>query len=132
MKYTYPAIFTPEVNGLFSVRFPDLENCVTCGDDLSDAIFMAQDVLCLCLYGMEQDGKIIPAASAPNDVVVEPGEFTSILAVDTETYRRFYENKSMKKTLTIPVWLNEQAERANVNFSQTLQQALKDALHISQ
>jgi hypothetical protein len=75
--------------------------------------------------------KPIPSASNPGGIKIKDGEFVSIIAVDTETYRRFYENKSVKKTLSIPMWLNEMAERAHINFSQTLQKALKAELHIA-
>ena len=130
MKYAYTAIFTPEENGLYSVSFPDLQGCYTCGDDMTDAIYMAQDVLNLTLYDMEQDKKVIPIASRPNDIKTTGEQFTSVIVVDTDTYRRFYENKSVKKTLTIPMWLNERAEKANINFSGILQEALKSHLHI--
>lgn len=132
MKYAYTAVFTPEENGLYSVNFPDLQGCYTSGDDLTDAVYMAQDVLCLTLYDMEQDGKSIPKASKPQDLKLAKNQFTSVVAVDTETYRRFYETKSVKKTLTIPMWLNERAERENINFSGVLQDALKVHLHIQE
>ena len=132
MRYTFTAVFTPEENGLYSVNFPDLQGCYTSGDDMADAVYMAHDVLNLTLYDLEQDGKPIPKASKPQDIKTTGEQFTSVVAVDTETYRRFYENKSVKKTLTIPMWLNEQAEHANVNFSQTLQKALKSELNIVQ
>ena len=54
MKYAYPAIFTPEEDGGFSVVFPDLESCYTCGDNMADALIMAEDVLALTLYGYEK------------------------------------------------------------------------------
>ena len=130
MKYAYTAVFTPEKNGLYSVNFPDLQGCCTTGDDIADAVYMAQDILCLSLYDLEQDNMPIPKASNPRDIEITGEQFKSVVAVDTETYRRFYESKAIKKTLTIPMWLNEQAERANVNFSQTLQKALKSELHI--
>ena len=130
MKYAYTAVFTPEENGLYSVDFPDLQGCYTSGDDMTDAVYMAQDVLNLTLYDLEQDNKPIPKASRPQDVIVTGEQFTSVIAVDTDTYRRFYENKSVKKTLTIPMWLNERAEQANVNFSGVLQSALKELLHV--
>ena len=130
MKYAYTAVFTKEESGLFSVNFPDLQGCYTSGNDMADAVYMAQDVLSLALYDLEQDKKPIPKASSPQDIIVEGEQFTSVIAIDTETYRRYIEKKSIKKTLTIPMWLNEQAERANVNFSQTLQKALKSELHI--
>ncbi|MDR1000588.1 MAG: type II toxin-antitoxin system HicB family antitoxin [Clostridiales bacterium] len=131
MTYTYVAIFTPEENGLYSVKFPDLPSCYTSGDNIADAIYMAEDVLNLTLYDLEQDKKEIPKASRPQNIKTTGEQFTSVIAVNTETYQRFYENKSIKKTLTIPLWLNEQAERANVNFSQILQKTLKNELHIS-
>jgi len=132
MKYAYTAIFTPEENGLYSVSFPDLPGCYTSGDDMSDAVYMAQDVLNLTLYDLEQDNKPIPKASKPQDLSTSGEQFTSVIAVDTDTYRRFYENKSVKKTLTIPMWLNERAEQANVNFSGVLQSALKELLHVQE
>jgi len=130
MKYTYTAVFTPEDNGLFSVNFPDFQGCYTSGDNMLDAICMAQDVLNLTLYDLEQDEKPIPKASRPQDIKIAGEQFTSVIAVDTDVYKRFYENKSVKKTLTIPAWLNEQAEQANVNFSGVLQSALKELLQV--
>lgn len=130
MKYAYTAIFSPEENGLVSVHFPDLTGCYTSGDDIADAIYMAQDVLALTLYDIEQENIPIPKASRPQDIKITGNQFTTIIAVDTDVYHRFYENKSVKKTLTIPMWLNEQAERANVNYSQILQEALKNELQV--
>ena len=132
MKYAYTAVFTPEEKGAYSVHFPDIQGCYTCGDDMADAVEMAKDALCLMLYDMEQNTKTIPVASNPRDIKLENNEFTSVVACDTEFYRRFYENKSVKKTLTIPMWLNERAERANINFSGILQAALKTHLHIQE
>jgi len=130
MRYTYTAVFTPEKNGMFSVDFPDLQGCYTSGDDMADAIYMAQDVLNLTLYDLENDKKNIPDATKPQDIKITNEQFTSVIAVDTDVYRRFYEKKSVKKTLTIPMWLNERAEMENINFSATLQTALKQELHI--
>jgi len=96
---------------------------------MADAIYMAQDALCLMLYDMEQDAAEIPNACEPQNVKTSNNQFSSVIAVDTETYRRFYETKSVKKTLTIPMWLNERAEQANINFSGVLQSALKEILH---
>ena len=132
MKYAYTAVFTPEEKGAYSVHFPDIQGCYTCGDDMADAVEMAKDALCLMLYDMEQNKKTIPIASNPRDISLENNEFTSVVACDTEFYRRFYENKSVKKTLSIPMWLNERAERAQVNFSGILQEALKTHLNIQE
>ena len=131
MKYAYAAVFTPEENG-YNVDFPDIPGCYTSGDDIIDAVAMAQDVLNLTLYDMEQDKRPIPATSKPQDIKIAEEQFINVITVDTETYRRFYENKSVKKTLTLPMWLNERAERANINFSGILQKALKEHLHIQE
>lgn len=131
-KYLYPAIFTTAEEGGYLVCFPDLDGCYTDGDDLMDAMEMAKDVLCLHLYGMEQDGKQIPEASSVNVIQnrVNEGSFVSLVSCDTIEYRKFFDNKAVKKTLSIPSWLNDMAERAGINFSGTLQEALKQQLNI--
>ena len=130
-KYVYPAIFTPEDGG-FSIRFPDVENCFTEGDDLADALDMAADALCLVLYDLEERQQTIPATSDLSAIQaqLQPGEFVSLVTCDTITYRRLHDNRAVKKTLSIPSWLNDMAERAGINFSGTLQEALKQQLHI--
>ena len=123
-KYAYPAIFTPESDGGYSVNFPDLEGCYTCGDTLADALFMAEDVLALVLYGYEHDEKEIPLPSKPSAISTVENSFVNIVACDTLEYRKRFNNKAVKKTLTIPEWLNEAAIAMNINFSQVLQDAL--------
>lgn len=124
--YVYPAIFTPEENGQYSVVFPDIEGCYTSGDSLSDAIFMAEDALALMLYHYEAEGKDIPPMSSHHDL--SDGEFINFICCDTLEYQKIHNNKAVKKTLTIPEWLNERAERAGINFSGVLQEALKEKL----
>ncbi len=128
-KYFYPAVFTQEDAG-YSVNFPDLHNCFTSGATLEEAMEMANDVLCLTLYDLEQEGAQIPVASSVNAVEHADNEFVSLVGCDTITYRRFFDNKAVKKTLSIPSWLNDMAERADINFSGTLQEALKAKLNI--
>ena len=123
-KYVYPAVFTPEEEGGYSVFFPDLEGCYTCGDDLQDALFMANDVLAFVLYDYEKEGKRIPVPSKAEDVKKEGCEFVNYIACDTIEYARMHDNKAVKKTLTIPQWLNDAALREDINFSQVLQEAL--------
>lgn len=90
MKYIYPAVFTPEDNGQFSVNFPDLESCYTCGDNLGDALYMAEDVLAMTLVSYEDKGMTIPAPS--EKLALEDNEFQNFIACDTEIYR----NKGVK------------------------------------
>lgn len=128
-KYAYPAIFTKEETG-YSVSFPDIDGCFTCGDTLPDAMKMAEDALCLMLYDHEEDGELIPPASDIKAVQAETKEIVSLVCCDTIEYRKLYDNKAVKKTLTIPNWLNTIAERSGVNFSVVLQEALKAKLDI--
>lgn len=124
--YVYPAIFTPEKNGGFSINFPDLEECYTCGDNLKDGIFMAEDVLASVLYDYERMNKEIPNASDLKNIQVNEGEFVNYITCDTLWYRKKHRCKAIKKTLTIPEWLNEAAIRQGINFSQVLQEALME------
>lgn len=128
-KYVYPAVFTEEDCG-YSINFPDIENCFTSAENLGEGLKMANDVLCLMLYEMEEAGDPIPAASSIRDIPVGENEFVNFIACDTIEYRKFFHNKAVKKTLSIPSWLNEMAERADINFSATLQAALKQQLGI--
>lgn len=129
-KYIYPAIFKKD-GEFYTVRFPDLEGCYTQGNDLQDAYEMAADVLCLTLYDMEEEKGDIPPASDVCEVETEHDEFVSLVTCDTLEYRMYYDNKAVKKTLTIPAWLNTMAEREGVNFSAVLQSALKKELHVT-
>lgn len=90
MKYVYPAVFTPEDNGLFSVNFSDLESCYTCGDNLGDALYMAEDILVMTLVSYEDKGLSIPVPS--EKLPLEAREFQNFIACDTEIYR----NKGVK------------------------------------
>ena len=128
-KYLYPAVFTKEDAG-YSVSFPDVSGCFTSGETLEEAVEMAKDALCLMLYELEEEGAPIPAASPVNDIPHDKDSFVSLVGCDTLAYRRFFDNKAVKKTLTIPSWLNDMAERADVNFSGVLQDALKAKLNI--
>lgn len=126
MKYVYPAVFTPEKNGQFSINFPDLENCYTCGDDLVDALYMAEDVLAMTLVSYENNSTPIPTPS--KKLSLEDGEFQNFIACDTDSYRKQNMNRAIKKTLTIPEWLNEKALAQGINFSQVLQEALLEKI----
>lgn len=128
-QYVYPAVFTEEDCG-YSINFPDLENCFTSAPTLGEGLKMANDVLCLMLYEMEQNGEAIPAPSSIRDISVGENAFVNFISCDTIEYRKFFDNKAVKKTLSIPSWLNDMAERAGINFSGTLQEALKKQLNI--
>ena len=129
-KYVYPAVFTPEDDGMFSVNFPDLEGCYTCGENLAEALYMAEDVLAFTLYDYEKDGKPVPVPSSRNAIDLSGDEFVNMVMCDTIGYQKRNNNKAVKKTLSIPEWLNEAATAAGLNFSQVLQTALKQQLGV--
>ena len=126
-KYAYPAVFTAE-NNSYSVSFPDIDGCLTFGETIPEAIEMAEDALCLMLYDLEEEGSEIPKPSDAKELKVNNNEFVTMIACDTEEYRKYYDNKAVKKTLTVPNWMNTLAEKAGINFSQVLQEALRQKL----
>lgn len=129
MKYVYPAVFTIEPDGNYSICFKDFEGCYTCAETLEEGIEMAEDALALVLYQYETEGKTVPAPSKLSDIALNNNEFVNFIKADTDVYRKMYNNKSVKKTLSIPEWLNEEALALNINFSQVLQDALMQKIN---
>ena len=129
MKGVYPIILTPEGKG-FTVYIPDFD-INTQGDDLAEAIYMARDAIGLMGIDMEDDGKDLPTPTDAKNVIVEEGGLLSLVDVDFVEYRRKNDMKVVKKNCTLPSWLCYEAERANINFSQVLQAAIKKELNIA-
>lgn len=128
-NYYYPAIFTKEDIG-FSVSFPDLPGCYTEGDTIEEAYKMSTSAI--GLYAQNEDGNFVfPEASAPNEITLEKDEFLVLVEFDLVEYLKNTSDKAVKKTLTIPSWLNNLAEQNNVNFSNVLQNALKEHLNVN-
>lgn len=126
-RYTYAAIFRAEGEGRYSVRFPQLDGCFTEGNSFDEAVVMATEAMSLHLYGMEQDGESIPESDL--NVIAAEGDLVVPITAWMTPFRDEMENRAVKKTLSIPAWLNEAAERhGNVNYSRILQSALKDYL----
>lgn len=131
MKYIYPVVFRSVEDGFYAIRVPDLPGCFTQGKDLQEAYEMAQDAIALWICDAEDHEETIPAGSDMHQVKMDDIEFVSLVSVDTTEYRAAIDNKAIKKTLTIPSWLNHAAEKQHLNFSQILQEALKDKLHLN-
>lgn len=127
-KVIYPACFYVEDNGRYTVMFPDFVGA-TYGNDLNDAYEMASDFLGGMVAELEDSKEQVPAACDIKDVKLdesfEKGGFTTLISADVD---RFRNNKAVKKTLTIPAWLNEEATRKKVNFSKVLQEALMNII----
>lgn len=140
MLSIYPACFYKEDDG-YSVIFPDLNYLATQGDSLEDAMEMAVECLAGYLYSSKADGEDIPTPSSLTDIdpvavskELSPDEpigeaFVNMVSVDVDSYAKEHFNKSVRKTLTIPAWLNTAALEQGINFSQTLQEALLSKVH---
>ena len=130
-KLIYPAVFHPEEVGGYSVDFPDLLGCVTEGDTLEEAIRMAEDALGIYLYSLKEDGEESPKASDPADIKVSGRDFISLITYDEVAYLKRTDNHSIKKTLTIPAWMDTLARENNLNFSNVLQNAIRRELNLA-
>ena len=121
-KYTYPAVFTQEETGYF-VDFPDIQPCYTEGKTLEEAVIMAKDVLESCIELILKKGEKLPP---PSDIDTLNGDRTMLIVADIENIKS--QTRYVKKTLSIPYWLNVAAEKEHINFSGVLQEALKERL----
>lgn len=126
--YAFPAFLYYDDDGI-SIEFPDLPGCFPCADTTEDAFRNAREALGLHLFGMEQDGEPIPAPTPIQQLSPEDGAVVSMVEVFMPAVRERMNTKMVKKTLTIPAWLNALALENGVNFSQVLQDALKSRLH---
>ena len=122
----YPAIFSPE-NNTYNITFPDVAEAITFGEDIPEDVIMAQSALGLALYERTQ----IPPASSPKDIHLKSDEdFVVMISLDLNESRRKNYSKIVRKNTSIPEWLNILAEKENINFSQTLTDALKQKLGV--
>lgn len=128
--YIYPAIFNYKKDGI-SISFPDLQGCNTCGDNDEDAFYMAKDALGLYIACKEDDEEKLPEPSKLSEIKLKEDEKVILVEVNMPLFRDAIENTAVKKTLTIPKWINDIAEKNKVNFSRVLQIALKEQLGIS-
>lgn len=122
----FPAIFTFD-GKYYNVDFIDLKGCSTFGDSIQNAYLMAQEAMGLYLDNLTNFPE--PTLDISN-IALQENQLVSFVSVDMDEYRKKFNNKSIKKTLTIPEWLNYLSEKNNINFSQVLQEALKEKLGI--
>lgn len=136
MKKVYPVIFT-QAEDVVLIEVPDLE-ILTEGKDMADAMEMARDAIGVTGISMEDNGEAIPEASKIADIKPEKGTFSeegtsivSMVDIDFTTYRRRVDNKTVRRNVTLPNWLNQEAENAHINVSKVLQEALMAKLGVS-
>lgn len=123
-KLFYPAVLHTAEEGGFWITFPDLPECMTQGEDMQSAYEMAVEALGLALTERKKEKQEIPVPSQPYDIALSAKECCVIIEFDMLAYQKRTNSKAVKKTLTIPEWLNEEALSLGLNFSQVLQEAL--------
>lgn len=125
MKLAYPAVFIPHENGKgYTVEFPDLQGCGTEGDNLADAIIKAQDAASKWVLDELECGFKPPVPTNPTSISVLYNDFVSVVLVDMDAYAKKYSTKLVKKSVTIPAWLNTFAEESHLNLSHILHSKL--------
>ena len=130
-KISYPAVFHEDGNSYF-VEFPDLQGCLSSGDTIELAFKNAKEALGMYL-DKDKDvyERIINKPSSIKDICLQnPDSVVMLVEYDSIEYAKKYKTKAIKKTLSIPEWLNDLATKENVNFSNVLQEALVKKLHI--
>jgi Uncharacterised protein family (UPF0150). len=131
-RFENTAVFSPDGDG-WAVRFPDLDNCFTSADTVEEAIVEAQAVLQDCMYFQEEQKDEIPGPTPMENVALEEGSFVQVVVAVMPPVRRAWSRKAVKKTLTIPAWMEEELrKREDVNVSLILQEALKKELKIKE
>ena len=128
MKLVYPAVFTPceQNKDGYTVEVPDLKGCVTEGDNLAEAIEMGIDAASGWVLDELENGNNIPEPSLREDIKLDDdNSFINMLVLDMDSYSEKYGNKTVRKNITIPAWLNTYGEKNNINFSKVLQEKKK-------
>lgn len=127
MILVYPAIFHQE-DGAVWVEFPDLEGCQSYGDTIEECVLEAQEALSAYAESIIERDMKLPTPTNVKDIIVEDNDsFVMLVYSELKVYDK--DEKAVKKTLTIPQWLNDRAVKNNINFSETLQNALIERMY---
>jgi len=131
-KLFYPALFHIAEEGSFKVSFPDIPECLAQGDDLTQAYEMAVDALGAAVAIYDRQRRPLPVSSDPRAIIPKQNTFLVVIEFDMLAYKKRINSRAVKKTLSIPQWMNEAAMSMNLNFSQVLQEALLAKIQESQ
>ena len=128
--YVYPVVFEPVEGGGYCVYAPDIKGCITQADSIAEGIIKIRDGLCGMLYMMRRDKASIPE---PTDIALVKhgnGDIVTLVDAPLEEYRRRVGSKAVRRTISIPEWLDELAINANISLSQITQDALRLKLDV--
>ena len=128
-EYAFPAVVDFAEDGI-SIEFPDLPGCFSCAENEQDIPRRAKEALGLHLWSMEDDNEEIPAATPLSEVSLEPNQATILVDVWMPVIRERHNNRAVNKTVTLPSWLDKLAKASGLNYSATLQEAIKLKLNI--
>ena len=121
-EYVYPAVFHPNADGSYTILYPDLPGCISEGKSMGNALYMAQAALTQWLGYLTDKGETIPAASALADVTTDEGEFVNLIRADIR------DNRAVRRTVSIPKWMDEKASEKGLSLSGVLRDALRERL----
>ena len=121
-EYVYPAVFHANEDGTFTVMYPDRPGCITEGKDLANAMYMAQSALTQWIEYLTDKKEEIPSAHTMQETPAEAGEFVNLIRADIK------DNRAVKRTVSIPKWMDDQVSKAGLSLSRVLQDALREKL----
>ncbi len=130
-RYSFIAVFDVAEDGI-SIEFPDLPGCLPCADTMEEALKNAHEALGLHLWGLEQDGEEIPEPTQIQNITLEKNQVPAVIEVFMPAFRDKLNNRFVKKTLSLPAWLADMADKDGVNCSKVFQNALIDYLGVKQ
>ena len=122
MNYIYPAIFTLNNDGSYTITFPDLPGCITEGKSLANALYMAQNALTQWIEFLLDEKETIANPSQPKAIKTTQNQFVNLVAANIR------DNRAVRRTVSIPSWLDTEAADAGLSLSKILQEALKERL----
>ncbi len=123
-EYVYPAIFHENEDGSFTIVYPDLPGCISEGKSLGNAVYMAQSALTQWIGYLTDKKSEIPSPSNLQNITVSENEFVNFIRADIR------DNRAVKRTVSIPKWMDDQVTEAGLSLSRVLQEALKSKLNI--
>ncbi len=124
MEYVYPAIFSKNDDSTYTITFPDLAGCVSEGKSLANALYMAEKALVQWLSYLQDEKEDIPVASDIHDISADDSAFVSLVKANVRS------NKAVRRTISLPEWMDDAASRAGITLSKITQDALSERLNM--
>lgn len=126
MEYVYPATFTQNDDASYTITFTDLPGCISEGKSLESAVYMAERALTQWLSFLKDEQQSLPAASDIKKIKPNTNQFISLVRANVRS------NKAVRRTISLPEWMDAEANKAGISLSKVTQDALKEYLHIQE